>query len=101
MRGGGVGFYVRNGLVAEIIEYLSPFESKIIEALTIQLTYPDNKSVLLTSIYRSNGPIANVTPSQQLDRLMEKLSLLLSDLNATNKTSYVFLDANINLLNLH
>jgi len=101
MRGGGVGFYVRNGLVAEIIEYLSPFESKIIEALTIKLTYPDNKSVLLTSIYRSNGPIANVTPSQQLDRFMEKFSLLLSDLNATNKTSYVFLDSNINLLNLH
>jgi hypothetical protein len=45
--------------------------------------------------------MANVTPSQQLDRFMEKFSLLLSDLNASNKTSYVFLDANINLLNLH
>jgi hypothetical protein len=32
---------------------------------------------------------------------MEKFSLLLADLNATNKVSYVFLDANINLLNLH
>jgi hypothetical protein len=32
---------------------------------------------------------------------MEKFLLLLSDLNATNKTSYLFLDANINLLNLH
>jgi hypothetical protein len=32
---------------------------------------------------------------------MDKFSLLLSDLNATNKTSYVFLDTNINLLNLH
>jgi hypothetical protein len=101
MRGGGVGFYVRNGLNAEILEQLSPFENKIIEALTIQLTYPDNKSVLLTSIYRSNGQIPNVTPSQQLDRYMEKFSLLLSNLSATNRTSYVFLDANINLLNLH
>jgi hypothetical protein len=101
MRGGGVGFYVRNGITAEIIEPLSPFENKIIEALTIRLTYPDSKSILLTSIYRSNGPIANVTPSQQLDRFMDKFSLLLSDLNSTNKPSYVFLDANINLLNLH
>jgi hypothetical protein len=50
MRGGGVGFYVRNGISAEIIENLSPFENKIIEALTIKLTYPGNKSVLLTSI---------------------------------------------------
>ncbi len=55
-------------------------------ALTIHLTYPDSKSFLLTNIYRSNGPIAN---------------LLLSDLNATNKVSYVFLDANIKLSNLH
>jgi hypothetical protein len=34
MRGGGVGFYIRNGLTAEIVENLSPFENKIIEALT-------------------------------------------------------------------
>jgi hypothetical protein len=32
---------------------------------------------------------------------MDKFSLLLSDLNSSNKPSYVFLDANINLLNLH
>jgi exonuclease III len=35
MRGGGVGFYVRNGINVEIIEDLSPFENKIIEAVTI------------------------------------------------------------------
>jgi hypothetical protein len=35
MRGGGVGFYVRNGIHAEVVEELSPFENKIIEALTI------------------------------------------------------------------
>ena len=101
MRGGGVGFYIKNGIQAEVIEELSPFENKIIEALTIKIVYPDKKSMLLTSIYRSNGALPNVTASQQLDRFMEKFSQLLSDLNATQKTSYVFLDANINILNLH
>jgi hypothetical protein len=67
MRGGGVGFYIRNGISAEIIENLSPFENKIIEALTIKLTYPDSKISYLTSIYRSNGVLANTTPTQQLD----------------------------------
>ncbi|MFN9982930.1 MAG: endonuclease/exonuclease/phosphatase family protein, partial [bacterium] len=61
MRGGGVGFYIRNGISAEIIENLSPFENKIIEALTIKLTYPDSKISYLTSIYRSNGVLANTT----------------------------------------
>jgi hypothetical protein len=64
MRGGGVGFYIKNGIHAEIIEELSPFENKIIEALTIKIMYPDNKSMLLTSIYRSNGALPNVTASQ-------------------------------------
>jgi hypothetical protein len=80
MRGGGVGFYIRNGISAEIIENLSPFENKIIEALTIKLTYPDSKISYLTSIYRSNGALANTTPTQQLDRFMEKFALLLNEI---------------------
>jgi hypothetical protein len=77
MRGGGVGFYVKEGLRAEILENLSPFENKIIEALTIQLSYPSsNKKILLTSLYRSNGIIANVTQGQQIERFFEKFSII-------------------------
>jgi len=50
MRGGGVGFYIRNHLNAQVIDELSPFENKIIEALTIKMSYPDNKHVLLSSV---------------------------------------------------
>jgi len=102
MRGGGLGFYVKEGLRAEILENLSPFENKIIEALTIQLSYlTSNKKILLTSLYRSNGIIANVTQGQQIERFFEKFSHLLSDLKASNKTSFIFTDSNINLLKLH
>jgi hypothetical protein len=71
MRGGGVGFYIKKGIHAEIVEEMSPFENKIIEALTVKIMYPDNKSMLLTSIYRSNSALPNVTASQQMDRFME------------------------------
>ena len=37
MRGGGVGFYIKNHLNAEIVNELLPFENKILEALTIKL----------------------------------------------------------------
>jgi hypothetical protein len=37
-RGGGVGFYIRNNLTCSVIDHLSPFESKIFESITIQLT---------------------------------------------------------------
>jgi hypothetical protein len=100
MRGGGVGFFVKNYLKAEIIEHLSPFENKIIEALTLQITYPNNKSVLVTSIYRSNGVLRNVTQAQQIERFMNSFDQLSSQLQLTKKESYIFLDSNIDLLSL-
>ena len=36
-RGGGVGFYIRNGLSAKIIMELSPFLDKEFESLTIEV----------------------------------------------------------------
>jgi hypothetical protein len=80
MRGGGVGFYVRNGLNAKIIDNLSPFEQKIFEAITIQVTYP-KKSILLTSAYRSNGRAGNLTPAQQFERFQVSFDELLYNLN--------------------
>jgi hypothetical protein len=90
MRGGGVGFYVKEGLRAEILENLSPFENKIIEALTIQLSYPtSNKKILLTSLYRSNGIIANVTQGQQIERFFEKFSNCPTSKPPTKLRSYL------------
>ncbi len=51
MRGGGVGFYIRNNLNATIIDNLSPFTEKVFESITVQLTYPaSNKSILLKGL---------------------------------------------------
>jgi hypothetical protein len=98
--GGGVGFYVREGLTFKIIENLSPFEQKIFEAITIQVSYP-NKTMLLTSAYHSNGPLPNLTATQQIDRFHISFGELLSKLNSSRLTSYVFIDSNINLLNMY
>jgi hypothetical protein len=38
MRGGGVGFYIKNNLNASVLENLSPFENKIMESITIRLS---------------------------------------------------------------
>jgi hypothetical protein len=99
MRGGGVGFYVRNGLNAKIIDNLSPFEQKIFEAITIQVSYPE-KSILLTSAYRSNGRAGNLTPAQQFERFQVTFDELLYNLNRSRLQSYIFIDSNIDLLNI-
>jgi len=100
-RGGGVGFYVRNGLTFKIMENLSPFETKIFESLTIQLSYPSKKTVLLTCGYRSNGILENVTPAQQMERFMLKYDELLANLARKKQDCYIFMDSNINLLELN
>jgi hypothetical protein len=101
MRGGGVGFYIRENLSAKIVENLSPFENKIFESITIQLSYPSSpRTVLLTSAYRSNGIIPNVTQAQQMELFFESFGDLAVKLQETKKESFIFMDANINLLNL-
>jgi exonuclease III len=100
MRGGGVGFYVRNGLNFSILDDLSPFEDKIFESLTIKLTNHCNKSVLLTCGYRSNGTIPNVTIMQQYTRFSVLFEELLANLNRKMLDSYIMMDSNIDLLKL-
>jgi exonuclease III len=102
MRGGGVGFYVRENLCFSVIEDLSPFTSKIFESITIKLTYPaSKKSMLLTCAYRSNGTIYNLSQAQQMESFFDMFSDLVFRLQQTNSESYIFMDANINLLEIN
>ena len=81
MRGGGVGFYVRNGLNFSIMENLSPFETKIFESITIKLRYPDKPSpLLLTCAYKSNRQLVNMSANQQNDRFQAIFDELLHNL---------------------
>jgi hypothetical protein len=101
MRGGGVGFYVKDHLNVQILEELSFFENKIIESMSVKVSYPDKKSVIISSVYRSNGTLQNVTPSQQIERFKEKFSDLLSLLRNSKLDAYVCMDSNIDLLKLN
>jgi exonuclease III len=100
MRGGGVGFYIRNGLKYSVLEDLSPFEDKIFESLTIKLQYQNFNNVLLTCGYRSNGSIPNVTVTQQHNRFTAIFENLLHNLNRKKMESYIMMDSNIDLLRL-
>jgi len=94
-RGGGVGFYIRNDLNAKVIENLSTFHEKIFESITIELICGKRK-FLLSNIYRSPSP-NNVL----MEQFLEKFDNLLNSLNSFNCQSLVFLDSNVNLLNLN
>ena len=102
-RGGGVGFYVRNGLNFKVIDSLSPYHDKLFETLTIEITYTsDNraKHYLATSLYRSPSAIHGMTSNDQIDNFLDNLDRLMTDLNNTNMDSYIFTDSNLNLHNI-
>ena len=92
MRGGGVGFYVKDHLNFSVSKNFSSFIPKIFECLSIELTI-NNKKIIISSIYRS--PSSNQADVQTF---LENLDALLFNLTSQNITAYICLDSNINLL---
>jgi hypothetical protein len=103
--GGGVGFYIKNGLNFKLVNPpFDTFTDKIFESLTVELYYNVNstvKKIIVTNIYRSPTPVAGLTPAMQNDAFMDKFNLLLDYLSSTNCDSYILTDSNINLLDIY
>jgi hypothetical protein len=103
-RGGGVGFYIRNGLTYNVINPpLRHFEDKIFESLSLEITdcnSAGNKKYIVTNVYRSPTVANGYTAADQLDEFFIRMDLLMNYLNSLNCKSYLFLDSNINLLNV-
>ena len=102
-RGGGVGFYVRNGITFSINKELSVFVDKTFESLTLDISFSSTnnlKHVSVTNIYRSPTPLDGLSANEQMDNFHEKFDEILSKLSNKNVDAYVFLDSNINLFNL-
>jgi hypothetical protein len=96
-RGGGVGFYIKNTITYKVIAELSPFTDNIFESITIEAKI-HNKTYLLSSVYRSPNPPANMNVNAQITAFNTSLDTLLSNLNTKKLNTYVFLDSNLNLL---
>ena len=98
-RGGGVGFFIAEKFNYKILNGLSIFREKTFESLTLELSLCNKKS-LITNIYRSPTPPPNVTQGTHMADFLQTLDVLLNNLSIINSDSTVFLDSNINLLNI-
>ena len=99
-RGGGIAFYVHNELPCKIVDNLTVMIDKVFECLTIKILL-NRKKILLSNIYRSPTPTANVTQTEHSENFINHLDTHLFNLSQLNPDSYVFLDSNINLLKLN
>jgi exonuclease III len=99
MRGGGVGFFVREGLNFKERTNLDFHTEKIFENLVLEVSFP-NKTIIISNIYRSPTPPRGIPIARHMENFLSTLDAHLSLLSELDKPTYVFLDANINLLNI-
>jgi exonuclease III len=97
MRGGGVGFFVREGLHFKERTDFESHTEKTFENLVLEVTFP-NKTIIISNIYRSPTPPRGTPGAIHMENFLTTLDAHLSILSDSNKPVYVFLDANINLL---
>ena len=98
-RGGGVGFFIKNGLKAKVIDDLSLFNEKIFESICIQVEFSPNKKVNFISLYRPPGNHDSLTINQQIEHFFEAYEELL--VNIGNTETYICTDSNIDLLKVN
>ena len=75
----------------------------LIESLTLNISYTVNtctKNFAVSCCYRSPTPVIGFTHSQQYEVFINKLDSLLHQLSLSNHDAYIFLDSNVNLLDL-
>ena len=79
------------------MQNFSPFHEKIFESLSIKIKFGKNKFII-TNVYRSPNPPQNFSISDALTAFLSDLDQLLNDISVLGLTSFVVLDANLNLL---
>ena len=99
-QGGGVAFYVKHGIPFKIMKNLSNFVEREFECLTLETTI-NKKKIILSNIYRPPNPPSGVSSSDFMDSFIDNIDTHLHNLSLFEHDTYVFLDANINLLKIN
>jgi hypothetical protein len=85
MKGGGVGFYIKNDVKFKKIDRLSEMQNRVFECLTVEVNI-DGKRLLLSSLYRSPSLLNEYTMG-----FLNRLENLLIQLNDVSVPFFIFL----------
>ena len=97
--GGGVGFFVKEGLNYEIIHFDGEFEKGVYESIWVKLNI-DGKMCIVGNIYRPNtAPLASLPKATEIHKNI--LKSIKSDRQLCKASTVVVSDFNVNLLNFN
>ena len=98
--GGGVGFFIRNGLNFKVVDTQVGFHDKLFESLSVNISYSNKRTITASCCYRSPTQVTGYTQTQQYEFFTDRVDRLMHELSLKNHDSYIFLDSNINLFEL-
>ena len=98
VQGGGVGIYIKKGILYKKLTEKSVFIDKVFESLFIEISSP---KAIVGSIYRPNSKHQNLTANEQIGQFQDLLTNIVDDLSTLNMPVYILGDFNLDLLKYH
>ena len=100
-RGGGVGIFVKNNIVYNVLNQYSVFRDRIFESLFIEITDDKNQKIVIGSVYRPGTKCPGLNFTEQFAQFSDILSNILSELGSKYDKVYIFGDFNLDLLKIN
>ena len=81
-RGGGVGIFVKNNIVYNVLNQYSIFHDRIFESLFIEITNDNNQKIVIGMVYRPGTKCPGLNFTEQFAQFSDILSNILSELGS-------------------
>ena len=94
---GDRGSIPRHGAFFNFLTVLS-ISPKVIESIFVEIEIAKNKTLVIGSIYRSNGTHPSLSTSEKNTEFMKIYSNVLDKIESYNTPTYLFMDSNIDIL---
>lgn len=100
-RGGGVGFFIREGIKFSILPQYSIFSERIFESLFVELKISSIKKLIVGTVYRPGTKFPGLTFTEQFGQFSDILTNILSALSNYSENAFILGDMNLDLLKLN
>ena len=98
VQGGGVGMYFKEKIRFNILHEKCIFIDRIFESIFAEVWLPNNKKIIIGTIYRPNVNHPTFTSGEQFSQFIDLFSNLLNDLSNLNTPVTLFGDFNLDAL---
>jgi Reverse transcriptase (RNA-dependent DNA polymerase) len=98
VQGGGVAIYVKSCFTFTVLNKYTMTIDKIFDSIFVEVNVSKNKKLTIGNFYRTNTRYVALSEKNQIDAFLETFINILSDINESEKQSYITGDFNFDIL---